>query len=266
VTATGTVDGGRRTAADVARRAVKVATLPWGVVAGRRPGDVVILLYHRVGAGRGEITVSREVFERHMEILATRGQVRSLPEALSGPGGVVVTFDDGYADFHTNALPVLEQYGIPTLLYLATGLVESDPDGLSWTQLGEVRDSGLVTIGAHTHGHADLSRATEPEALEEMTRSQGTIEDRLGIPCRHFAYPWAVGSAAADRAARRTFDTAAILAWKTNRRGHIDPHRLGRTPVLRNDGTVFFGPKARGMLDGEAVAYRVLRRGPWRRR
>jgi peptidoglycan/xylan/chitin deacetylase (PgdA/CDA1 family) len=266
VTATATLERGRWMAADVARRAVKVAALPWGMVAGRRPGDVVILLYHRVGAGGGEITVSREVFQRQMEMLAASGLVRSLSEALSGPGGVVVTFDDGYSDFHTHALPVLRRYGIPAVLYLATGLVQAGPDGLSWGQLAEVRDSGLVLIGAHTHGHRDLSRATEPEALEEMTSSKTMIEDRLGIPCRHFAYPWAVGSAAADRAARRTFDTAAIHAWRTNRRGRIDPYRLGRTPVLRNDGTVFFGAKVRGMLHGEAVAYRVLRRGPWRRR
>ncbi|HEX9890534.1 MAG TPA: polysaccharide deacetylase family protein, partial [Actinomycetota bacterium] len=69
----------------------------------------------------------------------------------------------------------------------------------------------------------------------------------------------------ADRAARDLFRTAALSAWRTNRRGRTDLHRLGRTPVLRSDGPRFFRAKVRGMLDGEALAYRVLRRGPWGR-
>jgi hypothetical protein len=74
-----------------------------------------------------------------------------------------------------------------------------------------------------------------------------------------------VGSAVADAVARRTFDTAALEAWRTNRRGRTDPWRLGRTPVLRSDGLAFFRAKAAGLLDGEALLYRALRRGPWRR-
>jgi hypothetical protein len=97
-----------------------------------------------------------------------------------------------------------------------------------------------------------------------MRRSRGLIEDRLGVPCRHFAYPWAVSSPAAERAVRGHFRSAA-LRWQTNRRGRIDPFRLGRTPILRNDEGVFFRAKVAGRLDKEAVAYRLLRRGPWRR-
>jgi peptidoglycan/xylan/chitin deacetylase (PgdA/CDA1 family) len=125
--------------------------------------------------------------------------------------------------------------------------------------------TGLVTVGSHTHSHADLSRASEREAEEEMRRSKELIEDNLQAACRHFAYPWAVGSPSADRAARRLFATAALDAWRTNRRGRTNPYRLGRVPILRSDGDgVFFRAKTVGVLDREALLYRVLRRGPWR--
>jgi hypothetical protein len=100
---------------------------------------------------------------------------------------------------------------------------------------------------------------------DEMIRSRDLIEDRLGVACRHFAYPWAVGSAAADRLARELFDSAALDAWRTNRAGTTDPWRLGRTPLLASDGLAFFRAKLQGRLDGEALAYRLLGRGPWRR-
>ena len=249
----------------LARRAVKLAALPWGLLAGRRGGDTVILLYHRVGAGDREIDVPLERFEHHMAMLADRQDVRTLDEALSGPGGLVVTFDDGLADFHEKALPVLVRHHIPALLYLATGLIGSDPGALSWSQLEEAVQTGLVAVGGHTHGHADLSRLSEADAEEEVVTSKALIEDTLAVPCRHFAYPWAVGSPAAERAVRRHFDTAALHAWRINRRDRLNRYQLGRTPILRSDEPFFFRAKLQGMLDAEALAYRALGRGPWGR-
>jgi peptidoglycan/xylan/chitin deacetylase (PgdA/CDA1 family) len=249
-----------------ARTAIKVAALPWGLLSGRRTGDLVILLYHRVGAGGREIDIPADRFEEQMAMLADSGDVRSLDAAFrDGPGGVVVTFDDGYRDFYDHALPALVRHGVPAVLYLATGLIDGSPEALTWAQLEEASSTGLVTVGGHTHGHTDLSRADAGVAEAEMRRCKDLIEDRLGESCRHFAYPWAVGSPAADRVARNLFDSAALAAWRTNRRGRIDPYRLGRTPVLRGDGSFFFGAKSRGMLDAEGIAYRILRRGPWRR-
>jgi peptidoglycan/xylan/chitin deacetylase (PgdA/CDA1 family) len=205
------------------------------------------------------------VFASQMAAIAQRERILTIDEAIRAErGGVVITFDDGFRDFHDHVLPILAGHRIPATLYLATGLVEDGPSALTWAQLAEAESTGLVTVGSHTHGHADLSRAGVAEAEEEMLRSKDLIEDRLGAPCSHFAYPWAVGSSAADGVARRLFATAALDAWRTNRREDIDPHRLGRVPILRSDGELFFRAKVAGMLDSERLVYRVLRRGPWR--
>jgi peptidoglycan/xylan/chitin deacetylase (PgdA/CDA1 family) len=252
------------------RRVAKAAAIIPGFAARRRPGDVVVLLYHRVGGGDREIDLPVRAFERHLAELAERDRVLPLDEALgNGNGGVVLTFDDGYRDFHDHVVPLLTRYGLPGTLYLATGPVDGEGptsrgDALTWSQLQEAMDTGLVTIGAHTHSHRDLSRASERDAEADMRRSKEMIEDNLGVPCRHFAYPFAVGSAGADRAARRLFDSAALHAWRTNRRGKTDPYRLGRTPILRSDGQFYFRAKVRGLLDTEGLVYRALGRGPWR--
>lgn len=253
------------------RRSVKAAALPLGVASHARTGDLVMLLYHRVGVGAREIDLEVDTFDRHLAYLADRRAAVTLDEALDGGGGVVVTVDDGYRDFHAHVLPLLVTHGVPALLYLATGLVgDGSEDGdtdeaLSWSQLSEAVSTGLVSVGSHTHGHVDLSRMSEAAAEEEMRRSKELIEDRLGVACRHLAYPWGVASPGAERAARRRFRSAA-LGWATNRGENIDPYRLGRTPVLRSDGQIFFRAKVGGILDAEALAYRALRRGPWRRR
>ena len=245
---------------------------PLGWPARRRRGDVVVLLYHRVGRGISEIELAPEVLEHQLQDLVATERVLTVDDILTGDpeGGVVVTFDDGYRDFYDEALPLLAKYRVPATLYLATGLVANGAgtpptDALTWNQIREAVGTGLVTIGSHTHGHVDLSRATEAEAESEMRRSKELIEDRLQTPCEHFAYPWAVGGSAADRAARRLFRTAALDAWRTNRMGRIDAYRLGRVPILRSDGRFFFRRKVRGELDSEAWLYRALRRGPWGR-
>lgn len=255
----------------VARRVSKAAVLPLGIHKRRRRGDVMILLYHRVGVGDREIDLPTTVFERQVAYLAERDHVLSLDQALTDgvAGGVVLTLDDGYRDFYDHVLPSLVRHRIPALLYLATGLVDgesapAEEDRLSWSQLEEAVSTGLVTVGSHTHSHANLARSGEASAMEEMRRSKELIEDRLGRACRHFSFPWGVASAGAQRQARRHFDTAALDAWRTNRRDRIDPYRLGRTPVLRSDGWAFFRAKLAGMLDQEALLYRVLSRGPWR--
>jgi peptidoglycan/xylan/chitin deacetylase (PgdA/CDA1 family) len=252
------------------RKATKAAVLPMGLWTRRRPGDIVVLLYHRVGVGSREIDLPLDAFERQIAQLAEREEVKTLADALRDEAeGVVITFDDGTRDFHQHVLPLLERYKAPALLYLATGSVQSNgtrpsAEALTWSQLQESVATGLVTVGSHTHRHADLSGATEAVADEEMRRSKQEIEDHLGVACRDFAYPWAVGSPGADRAARRHFDTAALGAWRTNRRDRIDRWCLGRTPVLRSDGEFFFRAKVGGFLDPEAFVYRALRRGPWR--
>jgi peptidoglycan/xylan/chitin deacetylase (PgdA/CDA1 family) len=252
------------------RRATKAAALLPGLATRRRAGDVVILLYHRVGSGPGEIVLPLHVFERHIASLAEQDRVLSLDDALNGEngGGVVITFDDGYRDFHEWVVPLLVRYGLPATLYVATGLMEGEDgttvDRLTWSNLRDAMATGLIFVGAHTHTHRDLSLATEGQAEEDMLRSKDLIEDNLGVQCRHFAYPFAVGSAGADRAARRLFDSAALHAWRTNRRGKTDPYRLGRTPILRSDGQFYFRAKVRGLLDTEGLVYRALGRGPWR--
>jgi peptidoglycan/xylan/chitin deacetylase (PgdA/CDA1 family) len=255
-----------------ARRAAKSAVLPLGLFGRRRPGDVVILCYHRVGAGNREIDLPLATFRRHLDRLVERERVVSLDSALSSEdgGGVVLTFDDGFRDFSDHVLPALVGHRLPAVLYLATGFVEGEEealpgDSLSWSQLEEAVATGLVAVGSHTHRHVRLSKVSETEAQQDLRRSKELIEDRLGVACRHFAYPWGVGINGSDRIVRRLFQTAALHGWKTNRAGRIDPYELGRTPVLRSDGQVFLRAKVAGILDSEGLLYRALGRGPWRK-
>lgn len=238
---------------------------------------VVVLLYHRVGAGSGlQIDLPVDLFARQMEALNAAGTVVPLDDALDlleqptppEHDPVVVTFDDGTDDFVRYAVPVLEQYNVPATLYVATDFVERrqpfphEGKPVAWSDLEDACSSGLVTVGSHTHTHALLDRATAEMAAEELDRSIGLIEDRLGASCRHFAYPKAMGTTGATEAeVRKRFRSAAIAGGRPNRYGRTDPHRLLRTPIQVSDAMRWFRHKAAGGMGLEGTLRRALNRG-----
>jgi peptidoglycan/xylan/chitin deacetylase (PgdA/CDA1 family) len=231
----------------------------------RPPGDgAVILIYHRVGGGSGvELDIPRGVFRDQVQQLGTRQLAARLDDVLElvaqpiapASNPVVVTFDDGTADFVDQALPELLDAQVPALLYLATGFVDGAaelPYGgrpLSWGALRDALSTGLVTIGSHTHSHAVLANLTPTEIDAELHRSCSLIEDNLGVAADHFAYPkGVVGTSAAGRAVRRFFRSAATGRVRTNRYGATDPYQLGRTPIQRSDAPPWFDRKIAGGL------------------
>ncbi|MCX7621334.1 MAG: polysaccharide deacetylase family protein [Acidimicrobiales bacterium] len=268
-----------------ARKIVKRVAAVLDVVAPPPPG-ITILIYHRVGRRSAiEVDLPAGLFADQMAWLREHCDLVTLDEVLDrlpGPAPtdrsgeprrpvVAVTFDDGTADFVSDALPVLTAHRVPVTLYVATDFIERGrafPDDgipLSWAALADAVSTGLVTVGSHTHTHALLDRA-DPEAVcYELDRSCDLIATRLGVHAEHFAYPKAVpGSSLADREVRRRFRSAALAGTRPNAYGATDPYRLSRAPVQFADDMAWFERKAAGGMRAEDVVRRVVNR--WRYR
>lgn len=148
------------------------------------------------------------------------GRFRFLtPEAFfndeSSEPGVLLTFDDGFANLATNALPLLAEHGAPAAVFVTTQHVrhpsdwlpatrraaEQYPgtlapelardlfDGLSAGQLRAVAASPLVTVGSHSVSHPLLTRLPDAELARELADSKRFLEEVTGRPVDLFAYP-----------------------------------------------------------------------------
>lgn len=116
----------------------------------RRRPHALILLYHRIGTPTWDpwgICVSPQRFERHLAMLSQVADVVPLSVLDSqlrvrrrGRPVVALTFDDGYADNLHVALPLLERYGAPATVFVATAWIDrSEP--FWWDRLSEVMQS-----------------------------------------------------------------------------------------------------------------------------
>lgn len=241
------------------------------------PPGIVVLAYHRVGARSAarEIDLPESRFEEQMACIARWREPVDLDDALVAlrtPGGstrdrVVVTFDDGTADFVDVALPILEKHRVPATLYIATDYIECGrpfPDGgtpLSWAGVRDALSTGLITIGSHTHSHALLDRVTANTATLELRRSIDLVFERTGVIPEHFAYPKALpGDASVDDVVRNMFRSAAVAGTHANVYGHTDPYRLARSPIQRSDGMHYFERKLTGGLRLEDDVRRLVNR------
>ncbi len=185
---------------------------------------VPILLYHAVtetpGSHIAPFTVSPDTFARQLDVLVeagyrcvTFGELMAAEAAgrLPGPDGkvAVLTFDDGFADFATAALPALRERSLVSTLYLTTGWLDgvrdrhpgpSDPM-LSLTELPDLLHQG-VELGAHSHSHPEMDTLGDAALREELVRPKEILEDVLGHPVTTFAYPHGYNGPRVRRATR----------------------------------------------------------------
>ena len=158
------------------------------------------------------------------------------------PRAVALTFDDGYADFHETALPLLQRYGCTATVFVTTGWLDDAGEHragrpldrmLSWRQLDEIASAG-IEIGAHSHSHAQLDQLP-PRSLDwELRTCKALLEDRLGKPVPTLAYPFGYWNARVREAVRAAGYRHAAAVANTTVRPRQDGLALPRLTVRRS--------------------------------
>jgi peptidoglycan/xylan/chitin deacetylase (PgdA/CDA1 family) len=197
----------------------------------------VIVYYHRIG-GLDQLSKPAGDFRRDLAYFKRWYECISLAELCSRLQSgeplrrrcVVITFDDGYRDNFTQALPLLQEAGIPATFYVSTGYMgtervfphdalasgrDADFPKLSWDEVRRMEVAGFE-IGSHTVNHTNLGKCDAATCHRELTDALADLQRELGPRPRAFSFPWGQPGDYTDEAigeAKRLGYTSVVLAY-----------------------------------------------------
>lgn len=165
---------------------------------------------------------------------------------------IIIHFDDGYESFYKNAFPILKEMNIPSSMYLVGKTVKektSDSESyqtphLSWEQIREMQDTGLVSFQSHTMDmHFKDGVYQQPDEIYEdyvqriykdFNDSKQLIEQKLGTPVISVAYPSGAYNDFVDAVAAAYYPMTMTMDHGIEK-GNFDPYKIRRIYGNGND-------------------------------
>lgn len=227
---------------------------------------IPILTYHQIeeappkGAAFRSLCVSPKSFARQMAFLKIWGfrglSMSELMPFLRGEktGKVVgITFDDGYLNNLTNALPILKRHGFSSTCYVVSQLLGKTN---VWDQdLGIVQSSlmdasqlrqwlnGGQEVGAHTRHHARLTQIDHGRCHDEIAQCKTELEGMMNAPVDHFCYPYGDFSTEHVELVKSAGFFSATTTKRSRCHAGEDMLQLPRVPVVRSTTLLQFAMK-----------------------
>ena len=264
--------------------------------------SVPILAYHEICDLPREISrlhsynVTPSAFREQMDFLYENNySVIKLEEFIScltkkeemPHKSVTITFDDGYKNNYTNALPILRQYNFPATVFLATdyigsndifpwldGLVGHDRDvresfmPMAWDEVVEMSQDNIA-FGSHTCSHSNIRLISENVFEEEIKRSKSIIENKINKNVELFSYPFSfpkyrktyqhIVDATKDTLQNNGFLGACTTIIGTNSL-ETDPFCLKRIQIKNTDNLFNFKAKIEGTYNWAGSAQKIYQK------
>lgn len=247
---------------------------------------IPVLMYHAIGKPVDEeiavnpyfrVTTSSEQFEKQMSWLHDNGfqgvTLKSLLEDVGEGKKVVITFDDGFQDFYTNAWPILDRFGFSATVFLPTKFI-GNSDGetlisgkphLNWEQI-QLLDKKGVEFGSHSHSHPVLYQCSKETVVKELRESYRLIENKIHGKVVSFSYPFAFPSNdkkyvqfICSEAENAGYAFVVSTQIGTNKIAGLSRKKIKRIPVNDADDIVFFGAKIVGAYNWVGVLQNIFK-------
>jgi len=214
---------------------------------------VPVLMYHRIDADVPRDAVGRDLtiepgafaaqlrylHERHIAAITAADLIARLARGERPRNVVVLTFDDGYADAATAALPLLRSYGARGTFYVSSGFIGT-PHHLSWRQMRALRSDGME-VACHGTFHLDLSTLNRTGQMREAGGCMKRFARFLGVPApTTYAYPAGKYDATTVSVMREIGMRAAFTEMSGDVDGLARPYLLPRRRVRHDDDLARF--------------------------
>lgn len=217
---------------------------PFGKISPLSQIKVPILMYHYVEYNQDERDFLRDqqnvppnVLEQQIIDLKDSGYTFVIPKDLpkllekndQGAKYIILSFDDGFRDFYTDAYPIIKKHNIPVINYIVFNFINGQ-DYMTTEMVKEIANNTLVDIGSHTLNHAYLEGIDAKYAEEEISLSKNLLEKEFGIKVTSFAYPYGNYDEGAINLVKKAGYTTAVTVDQGNM---VTPNNLYKLKRIR---------------------------------
>lgn len=216
------------------------------VVVEIKEAKVPTLMYHAITDDLSYIeysinAVSPVTFEEQLKILKEEGYdtlfFDDLDEVYKYKKPVILTFDDGFIDFYTNAFPLLKKYNIKATVFMVVNYINCE-NYCTLDALKEMRDSGIIKIESHTLTHPYLTSLSISNIEEQVNKSADLLNDYLGTNTNALCYPYGDYNNQVDGIVKKKYKFAitmdeGLYDMKVNSYYNIPRYTIARTTSLQ---------------------------------
>ncbi len=217
---------------------------------------VPILLYHRFGPQASDsMTVTTDTFKSELKYLIENGYrvipLGDLVDYYLGrktsplPRSVAISVDDGHKSVYADMLPLVKKYQIPVTLFIYPSAISNAPYAMTWSQLREIKETGLFDFQSHTYWHPNFKKDKvklgpaeyESFVIMQLKKSKEKLEKELNVRVNMLAWPFGI------------YDDDLIR--KAKEAGYVSTFSMERHPAS-NDDNVMILPRFL-MTNGERI-------------
>ena len=154
-------------------------------------------MYHRFNESKYPSTnIQMEIFKEHIELIKRSDFDFYHPEKFikefdkpKKQKKILLTIDDGFKSFYTQAWPFLRENKIPFILFVSTEPVGKN-GYMNWTQIKEIEKTDFAMIGHHSHTHDYLIDETNDQFISDIETANKIFLDNIGYIPTIFSYPF----------------------------------------------------------------------------
>ena len=158
---------------------------------------ILSIMYHRFNENKYPSTnIKIDIFKEHLKIIQNSNfdfhnpgifeERYNIPKSKKE---ILITIDDGFESFYTQAWPYLKKNQIPFILFVST-----EPVGkrgyMTWKQIKEVESYDFAFIGHHSHTHEYLIDVSNEEFILDIEKANKIFLRELGYIPSLFSYPF----------------------------------------------------------------------------
>lgn len=167
--------------------------------------NVPVIYYHHIqplaearAKDQKSLTVDNKTFDSQMAYLTSKGYsslsadqlvIALITKSKLPVKPIVITVDDGYADFYTYAYPTFKKYHLVANLAIPAGLLDKSGH-MNWDQLNQLVESKIIFVYNHTWSHVNLTSLSPEKVQDEVFRGKEQLQKHSGKFSNVFFYPY----------------------------------------------------------------------------